>query len=316
MLVILGSIVITGFGLLALRQIPIDAFPDVTNVQVQVLATAGGLSPPEVEKLVTRPLEWGMSGLPRLEEMRSVSKIGLCAITIVFKDGTDDYFARQLVSERLQALRDGLPAGIDVQLGPITTGLGEIFQYTLVSENPTYDATELRTLQDYVVRPILRTVPGVTDVNSFGGLVKQYQVIVKPDRLTSLGVTLAQVFEALEKNNSNASGNFIEHESEQYVVRGIGLVQNMRDIENIIVAAQSQTPIYVRDVASVKVGAEVRQGAVTANGEGEAVAGIVLMLKGASGRDVVNAVKAKLPRFRRRCRKGLSLCPSTTAPIS
>ena len=165
MLVILGSIAVTGFGVLALRQIPIDAFPDVTNVQVQVLATAGGMSPPEVEKLVTRPLEWGMSGLPRLEEMRSVSKIGLCAITIVFNDGTDDYFARQLVSERLQALRDGLPVGVDVQLGPITTGLGEIFQYTLVSKNPKYDATELRTVQDYIVRPILRTVPGVTDVS-------------------------------------------------------------------------------------------------------------------------------------------------------
>ena len=137
----------------------------------------------------------------------------------------------------------------DVQLGPITTGLGEIFQYSLVSKNPKYNATELRTVQDYIVRPILRTVPGVTDVNSFGGLVKQYQVIVKPDRLTSLGVTLAQVFEALEKNNSNASGNFIEHGSEQYVVRGLGLVQDVRDIENIIVAVQNHTPIYIRDVA-------------------------------------------------------------------
>ena len=172
--------------MLALKQIPIDAFPDVTNVQVQVLATAGGMSPPEVEKLVTRPIEIEMGGLPRLEEMRSVSKIGLCAITIVFEDGVNDYFARQLVSERLQGVRDSLPAGVDVQLGPITTGLGEIFQYTLVSKDPKYDATELRTVQDYIVRPILRTVPGVTDVNSFGGLVKQYQVIVKPDRLTSL----------------------------------------------------------------------------------------------------------------------------------
>ena len=309
MLVILGSMVLTGFGVLALRQIPIDAFPDVTNVQVQVLATVGGMSPPEVEKLVTRPLEWGLSGLPRLEEMRSVSKIGLCAITIVFKDGTDDYFARQLVSERLQALRDSLPASADVQLGPITTGLGEIFQYSLVSKNPKYNATELRTVQDYIVRPILRTVPGVTDVNSFGGLVKQYQVIVKPDRLTSLGVTLAQVFEALEKNNSNASGNFIEHGSEQYVVRGLGLVQNVGDIENIIVAVQNHTPIYIRDVAAVKIGAELRQGAVTANGEGEAVAGIVLMLKGASGRDVVNGVKEKLPSIQKALPKGVELVP-------
>src|SRR6476620_11374250 len=197
MLVIIATAVLTGFGVLALKHIPIDAFPDVTNVQVQVLATAGGMSPPEVEKLVTWPIEIQMGGLPRLTEIRSVSKIGLCAITIVFEDGVDDYFARQLVSERLSSARENLPAGVDVQLGPITTGLGEVFQYTLVSKDGKHDATELRTVQDYIVRPLLRTVPGVTDVNSFGGLVKQFQVIVKPERLTSFKVTLQQIFEAL-----------------------------------------------------------------------------------------------------------------------
>src|SRR5262249_53978460 len=202
------------------------------------------------------------------EQVRSVSKIGLCAITIVFEDGVNDYFARQLVAERLQSARENLPDGVDVSLGPITTGLGEVFQYTLVSSDPKYDATELRTIQDYIARPILRTVPGVTDVNSFGGLTKQLQVIIKPDRLTSYHVTLAQVFEALKKNNSNASGNFIEHGSEQYVVRGLGLVKDERDIENIIVAKLDHTPVYVRDVADVKVGAELRQGAVTANSKG------------------------------------------------
>ena len=175
MLVILGTLALTGFGVLALKQIPIDAFPDVTNVQVQVLATAGGMSPPEVEKLVTRPIEIQMAGLPRMEQVRSVSKIGLCAITVVFEDGVNDYFARQLVAERLQSARENLPDGVDVSLGPITTGLGEVFQYTLISSDPKYDATELRTIQDYIVRPILRTVPGVTDVNSFGGLTKQFQ---------------------------------------------------------------------------------------------------------------------------------------------
>lgn len=317
MLVILGAIILTGFGLLALKQIPIDAFPDVTNVQVQVLATAGAMSPPEVEKLVTRPIEIQLSGLPRLEQVRSISKIGLTAITVVFEDGVNDYFARQLVSERMQAARESLPAGVDMQLGPITTGLGEIFQYTLVSSDPKYDATELRTLQDYVVRPILRTVPGVTDVNSFGGLVKQYQVIIKPDRLTSYKITLQQVFEALQKNNANASGNFIDHQSEQYIVRGIGLVKDTHDIENIIVAREDRdgkgktthTPIYIRDVADVKIGAELRQGAVTANGKGEAVVGIVLMLKGASGRDVVNAVKEKLPSIQKALPKGVELVP-------
>src|SRR6476646_808759 len=156
MLVLLATLVLAGFGVLAVKQIPIDAFPDVTNVQVQVLATTGGMSPPEVEKLVTRPIEMQMGGLPRLTEIRSVSKIGLCAITIVFEDGVDDYFARQLVSERLAAVRENLPTGVNVELGPITTGLGEIFQYTLLSKDPQkYDATELRTVQDYIVRPLL-----------------------------------------------------------------------------------------------------------------------------------------------------------------
>ncbi len=310
LLVLLATVVLIGFGGRALRQIPIDAFPDVTNVQVQVLATAGGMSPPEVEKLVTWPIEIALGGLPRLEEIRSVSKIGLSVITVVFQDGVDDYFARQLVFERLQSARDKLPAGVDAELGPISTGLGEIYQYTLVSQDKRYDATELRAIQDYLVRPILRTVPGVTDVNSFGGLVKQYQVIVNPDHLTSYNITLHQVFEALEKNNANASGNFIEHKSEQYVVRGLGLVKNVEDIENIIVATTPEHgPVYVRDVAEVKIGAELRQGAVTANGNGEAVAGIVLMLKGASGRDVVNAVRAKLPAIQKALPKGVELVP-------
>jgi cobalt-zinc-cadmium resistance protein CzcA len=309
MLVLLGTLMLVGFGVLALNRIPIDAFPDVTNVQVQVLASAGGMSPPEMEKLVTRPLEWAFAGLPRQTEIRSVSKIGLSLITVAFEDGVDDYFARQLVSERLQSARSSLPEGVDVQLGPISTGLGEIYQYRLVSKDPKYDITELRTIQDYIVRPILRTVPGVTDVNSFGGLVKQYQVIVKPERLVSVGVTLNQVFESLEKNNSNASGNYIEHQSEQYIVRGLGLVKGVSDIENIIVTAQKHTPVYIRDIADVRIGAELRQGAFSANGEGEGVAGIVLMLKGASGRDVVNAVKEKLPAIQKALPKGVELRP-------
>jgi cobalt-zinc-cadmium resistance protein CzcA len=309
LLVLLATLILAGFGWLSLRQIPIDAFPDVTNVQVQVLATAGGMSPPDMEKLVTRPIEIELAGLPKLTEVRSVSKIGLSLITVVFEDGVNDYFARQLVFERLQGAREKLPAGVEVQLGPISTGLGEIYQYTLVSKDKKYDATELRTIQQYIVRPILRTVPGVTDVNSFGGLVKQYQVLIKPDRLTSYGITLQQVFEALEKNNANASGNFIEHGSEQYVVRGLGLVKDTKDIENIIVTTHEHAPVYVRDVADVVVGAELRQGAVTANGEGEAVAGIVLMLKGASGRDVVHGVKEKLPAIRKALPKGVELVP-------
>lgn len=309
LLVILGSLILVVAGIFAVSRIPIDAFPDVTNVQVQVLATAGGMSPPEVEKLVTRPIEIDLGGLPRLTEVRSVSKIGLSLITVVFEDGVDDYFARQLVFERLQGAVGKLPPGVEAQLGPISTGLGEIFQYTLISDDNKYDATALRTFQDYIVRPILRTVPGVTDVNSFGGLVKQYQVIVRPERLTAFGLTLKEVFDALEKNNSNASGNYIEHKSEQYMVRGLGLVKGTKDIENIIVASHEHSPIYVRDVAEVTIGAELRQGAVTANGKGESVAGIVLMLKGASGRDVVTAVKERLPAIAKALPPGVKLIP-------
>jgi heavy metal efflux system protein len=309
MLVILATLVLLGFGILAVKQIPIDAFPDVTNVQVQVIATAGGMSPPEAEKLVTRPIEMQMGGLPRLTEIRSVSKIGIASITIVFEDGVNDYFARQLVSERLASVRANLPEGVDLELGPISTGLGEVFQYILVGKDPKYDATELRTIQDYIVRPILRAVPGVTEVNSFGGLVKEYQVIVRPERLTSFHISLQEIFDALAKNNANASGNFIEHASEQYIVRGLGLVKDVGDIENIIVVTRDQTPIYVRDLADVKIGAELRQGAVTMNGKGEIVAGILMMVKGGSGRDVVNRVKEVLPAIQKALPKGVELVP-------
>ena len=295
MLVFLGAAILAAFGVMAWQRIPIDAFPDVTTVQVQILASAGGMSPLEVEKLITRPIEIEMGGLPRMTEVRSVSKIGLSMITVVFEDGVDDYFARQLVFERMQSVREKLPKGVDVELGPITTGLGEVFQYTLVSKDPKIDATELRTLQDYIVRPLLRTVPGVADVSSFGGRVKQYQVIVNPDRLTSFKVSLQQLFEALQKNNANANGNFIDHGSEQYIVQGLGLVKDTADIGNIVVATHEGTPIFVHDLAEVKIGAELRQGVATADGKGEVCCGIVQMLKGASGRDVVNAVKEKLP---------------------
>ncbi|MEP6672688.1 MAG: efflux RND transporter permease subunit, partial [Chthoniobacter sp.] len=309
MLVFIGAVLLATFGVMAWQRIPIDAFPDVTTVQVQVLASAGGMSPLEVEKLITRPIEIEMGGLPRMVEVRSVSKIGLSMITVVFEDGVDDYFARQLVFERMQSVRGELPPGTDVELGPITTGLGEVFQYTLVSKDPKIDATELRTLQDYVVRPLLRTVPGVAEVSSFGGRVKQFQVIVNPDRLTSFGISLQQLFEALQKNNANANGNFIEHGSEQYIVQGLGLVKDESDIGNIIVATHEHTPIFVRDLAEVKIGSELRQGVVTADGKGEVVCGIVQMLKGASGRDVVNALKEKLPALSKALPTGVELVP-------
>src|SRR6266404_369601 len=287
-----ASLILAVFGVWAATQIPIDAFPDVTNVQVQIIGNAGGMSPPEVEKLVTFPIEVEMGGLPRVQEIRSVSKIGFSLVTVVFEDGVDDYFARQLVFERLQGAKDKLPAGVEVALGSMTTGLGEIFQYVLQDHTGKYSTMDLRTIQDYTVRPILRSVPGVTEVESFGGLVKQYQVIVGPDRLAAYDLALKDVFDAISKNNANASGNFIEHQSEQWVVRGLGQVQTADDIGNIVLAVHNGTPVRVHDVAEVRIGSELRQGAVTMNGKGEVVSGIVLMLKGASGREVVDAVKA------------------------
>ncbi len=307
LLIVLACLALVGFGVNALRELPIDAFPDVTNVQVQILAEAPGMAPVEVEQLVTYPIEVSMGGLPGLTEVRSLSKLGLSVTTVVFKDNVNNYFARQLVFERLQQAREKLPAGVDVEMGPISTGLGEIYQYTL--ESPGRNAMDLRTLQDWVVRPILRGVPGVTDVNSFGGYVKQHQVLVRPEQLTSYHLTLRQVLEALAQNNSNASGGYIEHSGEQYVVRGLGLARSPEDLARIVVAHRGGTPIFVRDIAEVTTGAEPRQGFVTRDGKGEAVAGIVLMLKGASGRDVVAAVKARLATVKKALPEDVQLVP-------
>jgi cobalt-zinc-cadmium resistance protein CzcA len=293
LLVIAFTILIAAIGFYALNNIPIDAFPDVTNIQVQILAEAPGLSPLEVEKLVTFPIEVTMNGLPRLTQIRSISKFGLAVVTVVFEDGVDVYFARQLVLERLQNARGSLPPTLpEPELGPITTGMGEIFQYYL--ESDSLDLMSLRTIQDWVVRPQLRTVPGVTEVNSFGGLVRQYHILVDPNRLLSYNLSLDDVFEAVEKNNSVTGANFLEHASEQYIIRGIGLVQKERDLENIIVKNEGGTPIYVRDVAHVGLGPEVRQGAVMTPERGEISAAIIMMLKGENSRKVIQRVKARI----------------------
>ena len=308
-LVVVACVAVMLYGVWAAAHIPIDAFPDVTNVQVQIIGNGGGMSPPEMEKLVTYPIEVEMGGLPRVQTVRSVSKTGFSLVTVVFEDGVDDYFARQLVFERLQGAKDKLPAGVDVGLGSMTTGLGEIFQYVLQDHTGKFSIMDLRTIQDYTVRPILRSVPGVTEVESFGGLVKQYQVIVAPDRLAAYDLALKDVFDAISRNNANASGNFIEHQSEQWVVRGLGLVHTADDIGNIVLAVHNGAPVRVHDVAAIRIGAELRQGAVSMNGQGEVVSGIVLMLKGASGREVVDAVKAKLPAIQKALPPGVELVP-------
>ena len=278
-------------GLAAMRSLPIDASPDVTNVQVQVLTSSPALGPEEVERFVTTPVELAMSGLPGLEDVRSVSKFGLSSVTLVFKEGTDIYFARQLVNERLQAARESIPPGYgEPELGPITTGLGEIFQFEVRGEGKS--PMDLRTILDWEIAPRLRRIPGVIEINSFGGELKTYQVQVRPDDLARYGLAITDVFQALERNNANAGGAYLEKNGEQYVVRGEGLIRSLDDVRDIVLSADpSGTPIYVRQVADVAFAPVVRQGAVTRDGRGEAVAGIVMMLMGANARQVVGDVK-------------------------
>ncbi len=312
LIVLLLVALLIGAGVHSLRNLPIDAVPDVTNVQVQVLTAASSLAPLEIERQITFPVEVAMSGLPDIEEIRSVSKFGLSAVTIVFKDSVNIYFARQLVLERLSQAREQIPPSIgSPEMGPISTGLGEIYQYELKStKDGEHDATALRTIQDWNVRRQLLGVPGVTEVNSFGGLEKQYQVRVDPNQLPAYGLTLRDIFEAITRNNANVGGAYIEKGAEQYLLRGIGLVTSIEDIQNIVVKTGKEgVPIYVRDVGEVVTGATVRQGAVTADGEGEIVAGIALMLKGENSRTVVSRVKERVEQIRKTLPKGVELIP-------
>lgn len=289
-------------GVFAFQSIPIDAYPDVTNIQVQVLTEAGGLSPVEVERFITYPLELQMTGLPGLAEIRSLSKFALSQITVVFNDDVDIYFARQLVLERMMAAKERLPDGLEPVMAPVTTGLGEVYHYYLEGPHATAtdakvveaELTDQRTLQEWVLRPLLKGVPGVIDVNGMGGFVKQYQVLVDPAKLRKFDLTLHQIYGAVVKNNANVGGNVMERHAERAIVRGLGLIKSVSDIESIIVKESGGTPVFVRDVAEVRIGHAVRHGAVVLNGEREVVIGTVLMLRGGNARQVVESVKNKI----------------------
>lgn len=306
LLVLALTALLIGVGIYSMMRLPIDAVPDVTNVQVQINTNAPALSPLEVERQITLPVELAMFGLPDLEQIRSLSKFGLSQVTVIFKEGTDIYFARQQVQERLQSAREEIPEGFgDPEMGPVSTGLGEIFQYTISSDD--LDATELRTLQDWVVAQQLRAVPGVAEVNSFGGFQKQYQVLVRPEALVQYGITLDQVLDAVEANNVNAGGGYIRKGSEQLIVRGVGQVQDLDQIRTIIVTSRDGTPVRIGDVADVVVGHTIRQGAVTKDGRGEVVTGIVMMRMGENSRTVVDAVKERFSAAKRTLPKGVEL---------
>ena len=305
-LVAVIAIVMLFVGLMAVKKLSVDAFPDVTNVQVQVATEAPGKSPEEVERFVTVPIEIGMTGLPGLVEMRSLNRNGISIVTLVFTEKTDIYFARQLVMERLLEVMPKMPLGISPVMAPPSTGLGEIYQYTIEHpsdanrEIPVDELVERRLVQDWVVRPMLRSIPGVAEINTQGGYAKQYHVLVNPDRLRHYQINLEDVYSALARNNANSGGGQLPVYAERYLIRGIGLIEKPDDIGQIILKEVRGTPVYVKNVAEVTIGTEIRQGAIIKNGTTEAVAGIVQMNRGANAREVVNRVKAKVKEINER----------------
>lgn len=304
-LVLLLVAVMAAVGIYSYQKLPIDAVPDITNVQVQINTAAPGYSPLETEQRVTYPIETLMSGLPKLEQTRSLSRYGLSQITVIFKDGTDIFFARQMVSERIQEARAQLPAGVTPAMGPVSTGLGEIYLWTVEAkpgarkaDGTPYTPTDLREIQDWIIKPQLRNVAGVTEINSIGGFAKEYQVAPNPQRLASYGLTLQDVVTALDRNNGNASAGYIEKRGEQLLVRAPGQVKSLDDIRNIILTNVDGVPVHVRDVADVDIGRELRTGAATENGR-EVVLGTVFMLIGQNSRAVSQAVDRKMADINR-----------------
>ncbi len=286
------------WGAWSAAKLPLDAVPDITNNQVQIITLTPTLAAQETEQLVTYPIEQSLANLPDLEEMRSISRFGLSVITVVFHDDIDIYFARQLINEKLKEAEEKIPKGLGTpELAPVSTGLGEIYQYVIHPKKGAedkYTAMDLRTMQDWIVARQLYGTAGVAEVNSFGGLLKQYEVAVNPYRLKAMNVTIAEIFSALEKNNENTGGAYIDKKPNAYFIRGIGLISSMDDIKNIVIKKVNDIPVLVKDVAEVQLGNAVRYGSVTYNGEKEVVGGIVMMLKGSNSASVVERVKAKM----------------------
>lgn len=292
------TLILIVWGIYSLVQLPVDALPDITNNQVQIITKSPTLASQEVEQFITYPVERSLSNLPDIVEMRSMSRFGLSVITVVFKENVNIYFARQLISEKLREAEEHIPAEMGKpELAPITTGLGEIYQYTIHPKKGSeykYSAMDLRTMQDWIVARQLYGIAGVAEVSGFGGISKQYEVSINPDRLKAMNVTIPEIFTALEKNNQNTGGAYIEKKPNAYFIRGIGLMKNISDIENTLIKKQSNIPLYIKDVATIRLGSPPRYGALTYNGEKEVVGGIVLMLKGANSADVVKRVKERM----------------------
>lgn len=305
-LVLIATAVMVGVGLFSMTRLPIDAVPDVTPNQVLILTQAPGLGPVEVERFITFPVETAMSGLPGITEIRSVSRFGLSSVYVYFNESTDIYFARRLVLERLPDAREAIPAGFgSPTMGPITTGLGEIYQFEV--RGAGLPLMELRSILEWDIAFKLRSVPGVVEVNSYGGELKTYEVQLDPEKLVSYNVSLETVFEAIEKNNANAGGAYIERAQEQYVIRGEGLVERISDIDNIVVSAERGTPVYVKNLGQTVLAPRVRQGAVTRDGRGEVVTGVVMMLMGENSRVVAQRIAEELEVIRPTLPKGVEI---------
>jgi len=297
-IVLLFTTFIIGFGFYSLSQIPIGAVPDVTNNQVQVITTSRNLSTQDMEQFITYPVELEMANLPGVKEIRSVSKFGLSVVTIVFEDNMGTYLPRQLIAEKIKSASEKIPEGFGTpEMGPITTGLGEIYQYVLDVKpefKHKYSTQDLRTIQDWVVKRQLSGIPGVIEVNTWGGFLKQYEVAINTEKLNAMGITANEVFTAIEKNNSVSGGGYIEKVNQAFFIRGEGLVSSLEDIGNIVVKNVNDIPILIKNVAKVGFGNATRFGAITGNGEGEKVLGQVMMLKDANSKKVIDAVKERV----------------------
>lgn len=306
------TVVLAVWGIWSLVHLPFDSTPDITNNQVQVITQAPSLGAQEVEQYITSPIEMALANIPRQEERRSISRSGLSVVTLVFDDGADIYWARSQISQVLEAVAKELPANADTELGPIATGLGEIFHYTVRPEKgyeDRYSLTQLRTIQDWIVRKQLAGTPGVAEVSGWGGYVKQYEVAVDTDQLNANGLTISDLFDALQRNNANTGGSYIEQNSNQYYIRGLGVVKSFDDIANITVKTIEGTPVRIKDVAKVQEGHATRFGAVTRNGEGEVVAGIAIMLKGENFQQVIKNVKERINQIQKSLPEGVVIEP-------
>lgn len=306
------SIALAIWGVWSLVHLPFDSTPDITDNQVQVITQAPSLGAQEVEQYVTTPVEMALANIPRIQERRSISRSGLSVITLVFDDAADIYWARSQVSQVVEQLEKELPKNTETEMGPIATGLGEIYHYTIRAKEGyehKYSLTQLRTMQDWIVRKQLSGTPGVAEVSGWGGYVKQYEVAINTDQLNASGVSVSEVFDALQRNNANTGGSYIEQNSNQYYIRGIGVVKNLEDVANITVKTVDGTPVKVGDVAKVQLGHATRFGAVTRNGEGEVVAGIAIMLKGENFQEVIKNVKERISQIQKSLPEGVVIEP-------